>query len=318
MGRATIRRHVELCSGCADYAAAVRGQRAALAIALPVAPAAAGLRAAVLGSAAGGSGLGAAVGAGGATSAAGGLAGLGVNGVAARSSWSPRSLGAPAWHAMRPSTSPSSARVVSATPAGTCDAAARRSAADDDGRRHGGATALRAPRAATATAPRPRGTRLRRSRRSARPPGSAVPATTSDDAAAPAATGKAAAPGQLKAPGAPAQGKALGHAKTKADAAKPARVKPGGANAPGRAGEAPKAKAVSSAPAKPPKPAKGPRLPGPAHRGADAPEPSAALPPGQAKKQDDPRRSRSRSARATGPRRRRAALGSNLPTRSAS
>ena len=62
----------------------MRGQRAALAIALPVAPAAAGLRAAVLGSAAGGSGLGAAVGAGGATSAAGGLAGLGANGVAAK------------------------------------------------------------------------------------------------------------------------------------------------------------------------------------------------------------------------------------------
>ncbi len=84
LGRATIRRHVELCSGCADYEAAVRSQRAALAIALPVAPAAAGLRAAVLGSAAGGSGLGAAVGAGGASSAAGGLAGLGVNGVAAK------------------------------------------------------------------------------------------------------------------------------------------------------------------------------------------------------------------------------------------
>ena len=83
LGRATIRRHVELCSGCADYEAAVRCQRAALAIALPVVPAA-GLRAAVLGSAAGGSGLGAAVGAGGATSAAGGLAGLGVNGVAAK------------------------------------------------------------------------------------------------------------------------------------------------------------------------------------------------------------------------------------------
>ena len=83
LGRATIRRHVELCSGCADYEAAVRCQRAALAIALPVVPAA-GLRAAVLGSVAGGSGLGAAVGAGGATSAAGGLAGLGVNGVAAK------------------------------------------------------------------------------------------------------------------------------------------------------------------------------------------------------------------------------------------
>ena len=84
LGRATIRRHVELCSGCADYETAVRSQRAALAIVLPVAPAAAGLRAAMLGSAAGGSGLGAAVGATGATSTAGGLAGLGVNAVAAK------------------------------------------------------------------------------------------------------------------------------------------------------------------------------------------------------------------------------------------
>src|SRR3954451_1329160 len=91
LARATIRRHVEQCSGCADYEAAVRSQRAALAVALPVAPAAAGLRAAVVGSAAGGSGFGAAgrgggaaVGAGGARSAASGLAGLGVNGVAAK------------------------------------------------------------------------------------------------------------------------------------------------------------------------------------------------------------------------------------------
>ena len=36
LGRGTIRRHVELCAGCADYEAAVRCQRAALAIALPV------------------------------------------------------------------------------------------------------------------------------------------------------------------------------------------------------------------------------------------------------------------------------------------
>ena len=39
LGRGTIRRHVELCAGCADYEAAVRCQRAALAIALPVVPA---------------------------------------------------------------------------------------------------------------------------------------------------------------------------------------------------------------------------------------------------------------------------------------
>ena len=64
----------------------------------------------MLGSAAaGGSGLGAAVGATGATSTAGGLAGLGVNAVdAAKASSSPRSLGVPAWHGIRPLTSRSS------------------------------------------------------------------------------------------------------------------------------------------------------------------------------------------------------------------
>ena len=73
LGRGTLRRHVEQCAGCADYEAAVRRQRAALAIALPVAPAA-GLRAAVLGSALGGSGVGAVAGVGGTTGALGGLA----------------------------------------------------------------------------------------------------------------------------------------------------------------------------------------------------------------------------------------------------
>jgi RNA polymerase sigma factor (sigma-70 family) len=46
--RATIRRHVEQCPACAGYEAEVGRQRAALAIALPVVPAA-GLKAAVLG-----------------------------------------------------------------------------------------------------------------------------------------------------------------------------------------------------------------------------------------------------------------------------
>ena len=117
LGRGTIRRHVELCAGCADYEAAVRCQRAALAIALPVVPAA-GLRAAVLGSAAGGSGLGAAVGAGGATSAAGGLAGLGASGVAAKALLVGALLGGigVAGHAtvVRPSTSPRAQRGVGA------------------------------------------------------------------------------------------------------------------------------------------------------------------------------------------------------------
>jgi hypothetical protein len=62
-----IRRHVEQCAGCAQYEAEVRSQRAALAIVLPVAPAA-GLKAAVLGLTLGGSGVTTAVGAGATTS----------------------------------------------------------------------------------------------------------------------------------------------------------------------------------------------------------------------------------------------------------
>jgi RNA polymerase sigma factor (sigma-70 family) len=83
LGRRTIRRHVEQCAACADFEAAVRDQRAALAIALPVAPALA-LRAAVLGATAGSSGVGAAVGVGGATSAPGAIAGLGAGGITAK------------------------------------------------------------------------------------------------------------------------------------------------------------------------------------------------------------------------------------------
>jgi RNA polymerase sigma factor (sigma-70 family) len=61
--RRSIRRHVEQCPGCAGYEAEVRGQRAALAIVLPVVPAA-GLKATVLGSVLGGSGVAAAGGGG--------------------------------------------------------------------------------------------------------------------------------------------------------------------------------------------------------------------------------------------------------------
>ena len=288
LGRATIRRHVELCSGCADYEAAVRSQRAALAIALPVVPAAAGLRAAVLGSAAGGSGLGAAVSAGGATSAAGGLASLGVNGVAAKvllvtalvggagvarhaTADRPQHRAVIATPGPRAAPPPSAARLI-ATSAAAASAAvtARRAAAD---------------RPAHAKGPARKASAHGHDRRAD------LPAARGPGGHAARVTGKAAAPGRLKAPGTPAQGKALGHDKTKARAAKPAHGR-------GAAPKPAKAKTVSGAspnpakapkPAKPPKPAKAPEAPEPVVAAAPAaPAPSAALPPGQAKKQDDP------------------------------
>ena len=286
LGRATIRRHVELCSGCADYEAAVRSQRAALAIALPVAPAAAGLRAAVLGSAAGGSGLGAAVGAGGATSAAGGLAGLGVNALAAKVLLVTALVGGAGVARHATADQEQQHRAVSATPGPraappptaarlTVTSAAAASAA---------ATARRAAAGGPAHAkgPAPKAAAHRHDRRAG------LPATRGPDGHAAKPTGKAAAPGRLKAPGTPAQGKALGHAKTKARAAKPARGR-------GAAPKPAKAKAVSGAspnpakapkPAKPPKPAKAPEAPEPAVAVAPAaPATGAAVPPGQAKKQ---------------------------------
>jgi RNA polymerase sigma factor (sigma-70 family) len=76
--RATLRRHVARCEGCAEFEREVRRQRVAMAAVLPVVPAV-GLKAAVLG----------AIGAGGAGASAGGggtLAGLGgaAKGVAAK------------------------------------------------------------------------------------------------------------------------------------------------------------------------------------------------------------------------------------------
>jgi RNA polymerase sigma factor (sigma-70 family) len=295
LGRGTIRRHVELCSGCADYEAAVRSQRAALAIALPVAPAAAGLRAAVLGSAAGGSGLGAAIGAGGATSAAGGLAGLGVNGVAAKILLVTALVGGGGVARHTTADQPQQHRAVSATPgpraapplsaarltttsaaAASAAATARRAAADGP---------------AHAKGPAPKAAAHGHDGRAD------LPATRGPDGHAAMATGQAAAPGQLKAPGTPAQGKALGHAKTKARAAKPAHGRSGGRGAaPGPA----KAKAVSGAspkPAKAPKPSTASKAPKPAAATAapSSPGQSTATPaapgradavtPGQAKNQ---------------------------------
>jgi RNA polymerase sigma factor (sigma-70 family) len=306
--RATIRRHVEQCSGCADYEAAVRSQRAALAVALPVAPAAAGLRAAVLGSAAGGSGIGAAVGAGSATSAAGGLAGLGVNGAAAKVLLVTAVMGGAgvAGHATldqhpqrrvvhaapgpRAAPPPSAPRLT-ATSAAVASAAAtaRRSAAEAPG--HAQGPAAQGPAAHAAA----RGHRHPTDR----------PATRSHHAHASMATGNAAAPGQLKAPGAPAQGKALGHDKTNAPSAKPGHGKSGGkGSAPNPAKReavsrpSPKLAKASKVPAatkpdKAPKPAKAPEpaaaaaptTPGQSDATPAAPGQGDGAPPGQAKKQ---------------------------------
>jgi RNA polymerase sigma factor (sigma-70 family) len=280
LGRSTIRRHVELCSGCADYEAAVRCQRAALAIALPVAPVA-GLRAAVLGSVAGGSGLGGAVGAGGATSAAGGLTALGANGVAAK------------------------VLLVTALVGG---AGAARHATVDQHQQRGEVAVTAAPRAAppvsaarltvapasanaAASVRRPAGIGsiehpATKAKATARPGAHDAAGARRDDGTA-AAGGKAAAPGKLKAPGTPAQGKALGAGKTKLSGAKPAKAKvePSQRSAEPKP---PKTRAVSVEP-KPPKAAKPPTAPEAAAPAAPtAPEQGAALPPGQAKKQDDP------------------------------
>jgi RNA polymerase sigma factor (sigma-70 family) len=286
LGRGTIRRHVELCTGCADYEAAVRCQRAALAIALPVVPAA-GLRAAVLGSAAGGSGLGAAVGAGGATSAAGGLAGLGASGVAAKVLLVGALVGGigVAGHAgvQRPQTG----RAAGATPAPHATSAAgapQRTIAT-------AASAAAVLGRAAASAPAPAQRPASKPVRPARGPEPHRTATVNKDVKQAEAAGKAAAPGQLKAPGTPAQGKALGHDNATAHQLKPARATSGGASATPKPA---RANAVSVAPAKAPKPVKAPK-PARAPKASNAPEAagavaapapdqSAALPPGQAKK----------------------------------
>jgi RNA polymerase sigma factor (sigma-70 family) len=265
LGRATIRRHVEQCSGCADYEAAVRSQRAALAVALPVAPAAAGLRAAVLGSAAGGSGLGAAVGAGGATSVAGGLAGLGLNGVAAKVLLVTALVGGAgvarhetvdqhqqrravrAAPGLRAAPPPSAARLT-ATSAAVASAAAT------------------ARRTTTGPPPYPQGPG-RKATAAGNHRGADRPATHSHDTHAAMATGKSAAPGQLKAPGAPAQGKALGHDKANALSAKPGHRRPVGKGAAPKPAKADIVSRASPTPgeapdaAKAPKPATSPKAP---------------------------------------------------------
>jgi RNA polymerase sigma factor (sigma-70 family) len=193
--RGSIRRHVEQCQGCAEYQAEVHSQRAALAIALPVVPAA-GLKAAVLGSALGGSGV--AVSAGVATSAAG----LGAKGIAAKLlvvTAVAGGAGATGYvaveeldgHREAPPAAERATRAVRATPAGLSAGAPALVALP------GAAVAGSSP-AAKAKAKRGRGRAL----------------------GTKAANGKAAAPGQLKSPGSPAQGKALGAKKAKVRPAK--------------------------------------------------------------------------------------------------
>ena len=95
---------------------------------------------------------------------------------------------------------------------------------------------------------------------------------------------EAAAPGQLKPPGTPAQGKALGRTKERGPTSAAVKVKSGHASA---TPKPPKTKPASSEPSKPPKPLKAPKVPEAATTAAapSAPGQSAALPPGQAKKQ---------------------------------
>jgi RNA polymerase sigma factor (sigma-70 family) len=238
--RGGLRRHVEQCSGCAEYAAEVRRQRAALAIVLPVAPAV-GIKAALLGSALGGSGA-AAAGAGSATGATGGLAGLGANGIAAKLLVITAVAGgagatgyvavdelqqrheAPATHGQR-ATPAVRATPASAASGGPASATTQLSPATPATPASPATPAARAgSTGAKAKARNGKGRALGRK----------------------APKGKAAAPGQLKAPGSPAEGKALGAAKTKDRPAtpgkalghfkpKPARaktVKPLGANSP--------------------------------------------------------------------------------------
>jgi RNA polymerase sigma factor (sigma-70 family) len=227
--RASIRRHVEQCAGCAQYESEVHRQRAALAVALPVVPGA-GLKAAVLASAFGGSG--AVVGAGAAT---GTIAGLGAKGFAAK------------------------VLVVTAVAGG---AGTGGYVAVEQLQKNGGAPPAREERAALPARATPVAL-------DARAPAIRTPVAMMTGAAAKpaspaakpkakrargralgtkAAHGKAAAPGQIKAPGSPAHGKALGHAKKP----KPRHVRSPTKNAGGHAKPTPK----------PPKPRK-PKAPKP-------------------------------------------------------
>jgi RNA polymerase sigma factor (sigma-70 family) len=249
--RAPIRRHVEQCAGCAEYETEVHRQRAALAIALPVVPGA-GLKAAVLASAVGGSGV--AVGAG---ATAGGLAGLGAKGIAAKILVAVAIAGGTGTggyvavehlendRGARPAREEQATRPVRATPVALDTSAPeiRAPAATTTG-----AAATPASPAAKPKAKRARGRAL----------------------GTKAAHGKAAAPGQLKAPGTPAQGKALGATKQKTQPQRQAKSQ-----------HAPKRAKLHKAPKPKHTPAK------PAPKAAPAPPVQGAItPPAQAAKRD--------------------------------
>jgi RNA polymerase sigma factor (sigma-70 family) len=211
--RGAIRRHVEQCPACAGYEAEVGRQRAALAIALPVVPAA-GLKAAVLGSALGGAGVAAATGAGAATSAAGGLAGLGVNGIAAQVlvvvavAGGAGATGYVAVHEIQHPRGARATRVQRVTP----PIPAPRATAPTGGTTIA-ATPRVSPSVATTVTKRAGGKTKAKARGG---PGRALGTK--------AAHGRATAPGQVKASG--SQGKALGASKAGARRAAPAHAKP--------------------------------------------------------------------------------------------
>jgi RNA polymerase sigma factor (sigma-70 family) len=204
--RASIRRHVEQCAGCAEYETAVGRQRAALAVALPVVPGV-GLKAAILASAVGGSGV--AIGAGAAT---GGLALKGVAAKVLTVAVVAGTAGTGGYVAVEhleqdrgkaPTREEQATRAVRATPVAL----------------HASVPGLRAPAATTtgaAATPASPAAKPKAKRARGRALGKK------------AEHGKAAAPGQLKAPGSPAQGKALGHEKQRFKLAKRARVERAG------------------------------------------------------------------------------------------
>jgi RNA polymerase sigma factor (sigma-70 family) len=228
--RGTIRRHVEQCTGCTEYEAEVRRQRAALAIVLPVVPAA-GLKAVVLGGVIGGSGIAAATG----TGAAGGLAGAGATGVAAKVlvvAAVVTGAGATGYVAvkdLRPHRQAGAGHVQRAT---TVHATSAPAAAAARG------TTIAAFPAAPPTSAHRAGTTSHHKKRHAEHGVRGASASKTHKArhrkgralGTKAPKGKAAAPGQLKAPGSPAQGKALGTAKSKVHGAR-AGAKPRRAHA---------------------------------------------------------------------------------------
>ena len=202
--RASLRRHVEQCAGCAQYESEVHRQRAALAVALPVVPAA-GLKATVLAAAVGGGGVAAGAGAG--LGAAGG--GMALKGVAAKVLVAAVVAGGAGTsgyvavehiekdHRGPPAREAQAERTVRATPAALRPSAPVRLA---PAATMTGAVAEPASPAAKPKAKHTRGRALGKK----------------------ALHGKAAAPGQLKQRRTRAQGKALGHVKQHPKAKAPA------------------------------------------------------------------------------------------------